>query len=276
MAIQQNMKRKSKNHAGTPVVKNVKKKQYKMVSINYTNNCAKFPRCSFCYLTKAKVFQKLKEGKKVRNNYWSWIPALEKLLDVTEQVAIAYNGLELKMFIDLLETCTSHKRLIVNITTNPLFINQAIVALFKRYKVKMVALSLDSEKCNVKEWIKKARLLRKKLIQVGANILMLDEVYYQLPSILKKIKGYCGQIHLLRPKFYKTKIPLKKRKEMIFLLKQQYPKLFIDQCFKFEFQNIPCTRGKEFISLNANGILSLCSFDIYQDNKKNLKKCPYI
>ena len=88
----------------------------------------------------------------------------------------------------------------------------------------------------------------------------------------------CCQIYLLRPKFYKTKIPVKKRKELIWLLKQKYKNLFIDECFKWEFTGEPCSRGKDFISLNADGRISLCSFDIYEDGKlsERLKKCPFI
>ncbi len=120
--------------------------------------------------------------------------------------------------------------------------------------------------------------IRSAGIKAGANILMLDEMYSKIDKILEKIHEGCYQIHLLRPKFYKTKIPVKKRKELIWLLKQKYRNLFIDECFQWEFTGKPCSRGKDFISVNANGTTSLCSFDIYRTGKldERLKKCPFI
>lgn len=258
-------------------------KKFKMVSINYTNACAKKPRCSFCYLKKAELFQRLKEEsgleekRPFRNAY---MPSeLFQWLDKTEQIAIAFNGLGIAMLNELLRTCQTQikeRKLIVNITTNPEFLVQQIVALFKRWKVKMVALSLDPEKCSLDLWIEKAKLLKEYGIKVGANILMLDEVFPGVSKTLERIHKLCYQIHLLRPKFYKTKISLEKRKELIWLLKQKYKNLFIDECFKWEFTGEPCSRGKDFISINADGTTSLCSFDIYRNNLKNLKKCPFI
>lgn len=253
-------------------------KKFKMVSINYTNNCAKKPRCSFCYLKRAEVFGKLSEKKPPKKNIFD-SREFKELLGRTEQVAIAYNGLEISYLNHLLKLCfprVKKGKLIVNITTIPRFLSETIVALFKHWKVEMVALSLDPEKCNLNSWILKARLLRKFKIKVGVNILMLDEVFPNVSDIIEKIHKLCYQIHLLRPKFYKTEISVKKRKELVWLLKQKYRNLFIDECFKWEFTGVPCGRGKDFISINADGTTSLCSFDIYRINRRNIKRCPYI
>jgi len=253
--------------------------KFKMISINYTNECAKQPRCSFCYLKKAELFQRLRDKEKKRKDYFLMPSDLYQWLEKTEQVAIAYNGLGVAFLNGLLQSCFSFvkdKKLIVNITTNPEFLVPQIVALFKRWKVKMVALSLDPEKCSLDRWMEKAKLLKEYGIKVGANILMLDEVFPEVSKILERIHKLCYQIHLLRPKFYTTKISLEKRKELIWLLKQKYKNLFIDECFKWEFTGEPCSRGKDFISINADGTISLCSFDIYRNNLKNLKKCPFI
>ena len=252
-----------------------------MISINYTNECAKKPRCSFCYLKKAELYQRLKDKKEPMNHILYMPSELYKWLGMTEQIAIAYNGLGIAFLNNLLSSCQTlikEKKLIVNITTNPEFLAPQVAALFKRWKVKMVALSLDPEKCSLDLWMEKAKLLKDYGIKVGANILMLDEVYPEIAKTLERIHKLCYQIHLLRPKFYKTKIPLKKRKELIWLLKQKYKKLFIDECFKWEFTGKPCSRGKDFISINADGRVSLCSFDIYGEGKLNekLKKCPFI
>lgn len=245
-----------------------------MISITYTNDCAKKPRCSFCYLKKQSFLNKLLEKEQGTFDIWKH----DRLIAQAEQVAIGYNGVELYNLIIILVHLRSGD-LIVNITTSPEFVSEHLVALFKNLGVAMVALSLDPEKGNLKEWLKVAKLLQRKNLLIGANILMLDEVYHQLPNILKKIGKECPaatQIHLLRPKFYKSKIPLEKRKEMIFLLKQKYKNLFIDQCFRFEFQGFPCTRGKDFISINADNSRTFCSFDLTGEAKVDLKKCPYI
>lgn len=255
-----------------------------MISINYTNECAKKPRCSFCYLKRAELYRRLKQECEVEETRRPFKDAYMpsewfKWLESTEQVAIAFNGLGIAFLNNLLSSCQStikNRRLIVNITTNPEFLLPQIAALFKRWKVKMVALSLDPEKCSLKLWIEKAKLLKELGIKVGANILMLDEVFPTVSKTLKKIHKLCYQIHLLRPKFYTTKIPLEKRKELIWLLKQKYKNLFIDECFKWEFTGEPCNRGKDFISINADGSVSLCSFDIYGENKKDIEKCPFI
>jgi len=253
----------------------------KMVSINYTNECAKKPRCSFCYLMREKLVNKLmrKNTKRLlQETLLGFNSEVSELIKQTEQVAIAYNGLEVKKLLEIILSCAwENENLVINITTNPDFVTPQIAALFARHKVKMVALSLDSEKCkDLNSWISAAELLKKNRILVGANILVLDEMWSRLPKILKTVNPYCYQIHLLRPKFYKTKIPKDRRLTMLFLLKSQYPNLFIDQCFRFELLGIPCTRGKDFYSVNANGSISLCSFDLYRDNLQNLKECPYI
>ncbi|MCK4307272.1 hypothetical protein KAW50_03480 [candidate division WOR-3 bacterium] len=207
---------------------------------------------------------------------YHYVNIVDDLAQQAQQVSIAYNGLELEFLVNILDELRWSKGNIVNITTNPMFLNEPLLALFARYKVKMIALSLDKEKCTVNEWILKAKEVKTWSIKVGANILMLDEMYNKIPDVLKKIHKYCDQIHLLRPKFYTTKIPLEKRKEMVFLLKQRYKNLFIDECFRWEFLGKPCRRGKDFISINPDGSVSLCSFDLLDDNDKNLKKCPYI
>ena len=256
----------------------MKKKKYKMVSINYTNECVKNPRCKFCYLQKGKEWRTLKG---FREQDFFLLGGFEKYISDTEQVSIAYNGVKreiLRHFLSMFDNVTG---LIVNITTNPKFITGRIfIEMLKIYKKRlgMIALSLDSEKCSVTEWIVAAKKLRKNKIKVGANILMLDEMYPQLGNILSSINKYCGQIHLLRPKFYDQKIPMKERRAIIWLYKQQYKNLFIDQCFRNEFQGIPCTRGKDFVSINADGTVTGCSFNVYRSIKENrpVKKCPYI
>jgi len=253
----------------------MKRKKYKMISINYTNECKKKPRCSFCYLKKASIFSKLKETKEAFRYSNGFSPEIYDLLKQTEQVAVAFNGLKVLELIGILEDC-KRQEVIINVTTNPEFLNQSMLALLRVRGVSMIALSLDPEKGTVKEWIECAKEIKRFKFKVAANILMLDEMFSKVPDILKRIQQYCYQIHLLKPKFYKTKIPLEKRKEMIWLLKQKYKKLFIDECFKWEFLDEPCSRGKDFISINADGTKSLCSFDIYGEDKKKIKKCPYI
>lgn len=258
----------------------MQKKKYKMISINYTNECFKKPRCSFCYLKKEKIINKLMKTEN-RKDIWSMFAFTSDsrmgMIKETKQVAIAYNGVEIHKLIRIIEAC-AFEDVIVNITTNPDFVTSQIAGLFQRLGIKMVALSLDSEKCgaSLKNWTNAAELLQEKGIKIGANILMLDEMFGRISKVLKVISSFCHQIHLLRPKFYKTEIPERKRLAMIFLLKSQYSNLFIDQCFRFELLKEPCTRGKDFISLNADGSVSLCSFDLYRNNLKNLKKCPYI
>jgi len=248
------------------------KRKFKMLSVNYTNQCIKNPRCSFCYLKKQELLDRLLDKPAFHQNYWD-VPL--KLLRDTEQIAIAYNGLgimALKLWLTEAQNCKT----IANITTNPKFLTPPVIALFKREKVKMVALSLDPEKCRVDFWIRKAKELRRKGLKVGANILMLDEVFKNIAKVLVRIFPFSDQIHLLRPKFYTTKIPLEDRRDLIFLLKQQHKNLFIDECFRWEFTGEPCGRGKDFLSINADGSTSLCSFDLAREGIKNLKKCPYI
>ena len=272
----------------------IKKKKYKMISIIPSYECSKKPRCSFCYLKQEKIISALLGNKEKFKGIWnSTHPYQQDLIKNTEQVAIAYNGtdiLGLKRIVEDIRLITREK-VIINLTINPRSLNLNLVALFK-YNLKidgMITLSLDSEKLDLKnlnsiacengleKWIKANGNLRQFKFKVGANILMLDSMFSKLPIILKNIAPITDQIHLLRPKFYESKIPLEKRKQMIFLLKQQYKrKLFIDQCFRFEFQGIQCTRGKDFLSINPDNTVSLCSFDLYREGKKNLKKCPYI
>ncbi len=128
-------------------------KKYKMVSINYTNECAKKPRCSFCYLKKAELFDRISEFKVVKSLIIAPMD-FYKFAEQSEQIAIAYNGLKIAYLNTLLDYCqllVKEKGLIINITTNPQFLEPQVIALFKRWKVKMIALSMDSEKCNLKQ-----------------------------------------------------------------------------------------------------------------------------
>lgn len=231
-----------------------------MLSINYTNKCAKAPRCSFCYLK----YKKQKE----EFNYVQDIPP-------TQQVAIAYNGINIQGLIKIF--WLTEKNSIINITTNPSFLDGNICALFRKHEVKMVALSLDNEKGTIGEWVEKARLLKKAKILVGANILMTEEMFESINKTIKKINKVADQIHFLRPKFYDFKTGKEIRKEMLWLLCQKYKNAFIDQCFKNEFEGAPCTRGIDFACLNPDNSYSLCSFDdetFYSSQLKKLKIKP--
>ena len=251
-------------------LKNTKKK-YKMVSITYTNDCLKNPRCSFCYLNRHDLLNKIGGINEEFN-----IHDHDKILQNTEQVAIAFNGIYLFKLIRIFDKLHQFDNLKINLTTNPEFLNEGLIAIFKKFgKVKMVALSLDPEKGSIGNWLKWAKKLKKKKIKVGANILMLDSVYRILPKILDSVFSVSDQIHLLRPKFYKSKIPLEVRRNLIFLQTQKYKNIFIDECFKNEFLGVPCGRGKTFVSINANNQVTPCSFDLYPD-KKRVKICPYI
>lgn len=255
-------------------IRNMVRKKFKVASINYTNECIKKPRCSFCYLRQEDIFAKLKPSPPDSNLDGTML-INEKVLKQAEQIAIAYNGIHFEWLINIIDAAKILSRY-VHVTTNPLFVERPHLALLKNHKVIMISLSLDPEKCNITQWLQKARMVRSLKLKVGANILMLDSVYPKIAKIIKMISPLCNQMHLLRPKFYQHKISLEKRKELIWLLKQKYKNLFIDECFRNEFQNKPCRRGKDFISINADGSVSLCSFDIYRENKPNIIKCPYI
>lgn len=249
-------------------------KQYKMVSINYTDACRKNPRCSFCYLKRRKVIEKLQE---LENDHFIIEDHLS-LYKKAEQIAIAYNGVMFNTLIIILDRIrTVNPHCLIHITTNPEFLIELHIRVLKEtFGIKMIALSLDYEKCQVSEWIKTAKLIQKHKMLVSVNILMLDKMYSKIPKILERIAPYCKQIHFLRPKFYNQKVPLEKRKEIIFLLKQKYKNLLIDQCFRNEFFGTPCTRGKDFVSINADNTVTACSFETKLDKKRNYKKCPYI
>jgi len=215
---------------------------------------------------------------------WPLRNRVEDLVLDTEQIAIAYNGVGINLLRRISQDCREkNPRVILNVTVNPEFVSSHLPFILKTLKFKMVALSLDTEKCGSESllppsrWIQAALDLRKEKLLVSANILMTDEMYPVIDRIIEAIAPYCKQIHLLRPKFYEQKLGLSERRAKIFLIKNRWKKLiFIDQCFRFEFFNEPCTRGKDFVSINPDGSLSLCSFDIHRENKKKLKMCLYI
>jgi hypothetical protein len=200
-----------------------------------------------------------------------------------EQIAFAYNGFEIVELLKVIDYLRNEdsKNPIFNVTTNPKFIELALAKTFKRVGIKMIALSFDPEKCKtIYSWIKAAKICNEAGLKVSANILMLDRVFKNIGSIVLGIEQYCEQIHLLRPKYYQTKISKKDRKGIIYVLKSAFPKkILIDQCFKWELFGKPCTRGKEFLALHPNGVVSLCSFDSEPYNKLRKvedKKCPFI
>jgi hypothetical protein len=260
-------------------------KKYKMVSVNYTTECIKNPRCSFCYLKKQRVLDLLKSNNSIESHWNDLLGTLENLLPKTEQIAIAYNGVDffrLALLVDLVSGRMKQlkQKIVINITTNPEFVqihHAKYIRLMNDYsKIGMWALSLDEEKISVSNWIKKAKDI-KQTSKVGANILMTDKMFGKIHQVLEKIAPYADQIHLLRPKNYKVSLPVELRKEIVFMLKSRYKNLFVDECFNWEFTGVPCSRGKDFVSINPDGSISKCSFDgnnIY--SKGRLTKCPFI
>ncbi len=266
-------------------------KKYKMISIEYTLDCLKKPYCSFCYLKRERAFDSLSPKNIITRwsgkgglfeSYRELRKAITFRIENTEQIAIAYNGRWIGDLITLVEECrTKNPGVVINITTNPAFVTSQIVAVFQNIKIEMVALSLDFEKCDkqLKNWKKAAELLKTKSIKIGANILMLDSMFSKISQVLEEVNPYCQQIHLLRPKFYKTKISKAKRKRLLFMLKQipRYrSKLYVDQCFRFELFGTPCTRGEDFAAVHPDGQVTPCSYELSKYPKKKLKKCPFI
>lgn len=257
-----------------------------MLSINYTTECRKNPRCSFCYLKKQRVLDLLKSDNPIEKDWDQLLMTVNKLTPKVQQFAIAYNGIDLWRLIALVEMisnrCVIEKRLaMINITTNPEFIDTHHIRYLNKIsacnQLGMWSLSLDEEKCTINEWIKKAKIVKKCGKKVGANILMTDSMFRKIENVLKRIAPYADQIHLLRPKYIKVKIPARIRKPMLFVLKSIYKNLYVDECFNWELTGKPCSRGKDFVSVNPDGSISKCSFDgnnIY--SKGRLRKCPFI
>lgn len=255
-----------------------------MVSINYTTECIKNPRCSFCYLKKQRILDLLKSNNPIEQDWDDLLSTIEKLLPRTEQFAIAYNGIDffrLALLVDLIMVRSRQlkQKLVINITTNPEFIKIHHVQYLNRItdygKIGMWALSLDEEKISVSNWIKKAKLI-KRISKVGANILMTDRMFVKINRVLEKIAPYANQIHLLRPKNCKVSLPVELRKSIVFMMKSRYKNLFVDECFNWEFTGKHCSRGKDFVSINPDGSISKCSFDGNNIHKGRLTKCPFI
>lgn len=255
------------------------KKKYKMISIEYTYDCLKKPPCSFCYLRRERTFHQLRSSPALFDFGYLKEQFRTKIQEA-EQIAIGFNGIWISDFLGLVSACREiNPGVVINLTTCPDFITPGFSALLKKNRIGLVALSLDFEKCDWKleNWLAASRLLKEKLIRVGANILMTDPMFSQISKVIKTVEPYCQQIHLLRPKFYRTKIQKEKRKRLIFLLKQQYlGKLHVDQCFRFELLGIPCTRGKDFLAIHPNGSITPCTFELSSDSAKKLTKCPFI
>lgn len=264
----------------------------KLVSINYTWDCFRNPRCHFCYVNKYKIVSMLKEKKVADEKFWEegglWN---YNCLKNTEQVSIAYNGVQVRDLINLTSAIwqLDGGKTILNITTHPDFVTPQIVGLFdKLFRVSMVCLSLAPDASwlkQLKSWENAVDLIKKSGIKIATNILMLNESYNLLADKLKdfeEVFKVCSQVHFLRPKLYKLRVPLEQRKNMLALFRLRYPNVFIDECFKQEFEGAPCRRGEEFVAINPDGMVTACSFDNEPfdkktpENSKTLERCPFL
>jgi len=248
--------------------------KWKVISINFSYDCAKTKRCKNCYF---ELAQKIK-GSKTSPKIWeSWIFSV---FQNTEQVALSYNGKDFVTFIEILDRVNHYNvGAKVNITTRPEFLTDGKIAYFGKNKVNSITLSLDIpilKKKNLNDFNSCIDKIKKVGMVPCVSILMFDNSWSTINKVLPLLSKNIKQIHLLRPKYYTTKISKEKRSSMLFLLKQVDKRIFVDQCFNFELNGIPCTRGSDFVSINPDASVSLCSFDFKRENKFHLTKCPFI
>ena len=253
--------------------------RFKVVSIHPTKMCDL--HCPFCYRNDSKAIL-LKDERPLE--WWlGMIPAFKKLAP-----QVAMGGGEMLLMPSFIQTFAQeckNQGLICNLTTNGRKLldmpYNEIPSTFEN--VTMVSVSLDSFKyplpdkkgVNLLEYERVIRVLRGMTpCQVGCNLL-LEPWMFNNPGEFPSLVAWLFQIGVdrvfaLMPKNNPLPIDMTSPeiRGLFFMLTLKHPHFYVDDCLKMILEEAKyddwkgtCHRGRDMISINEKGEVSLCSFD---------------
>lgn len=252
---------------------------HKVISIQHSYECNKPTRCSFCYIGKRKTQSRPIEF---------WVGLIDFLKDKTEQFAWGWNGDDnFFNILDGIQTNNANNNdLILNITTNHWNLDKLadyLLAGGKKNFVKMVSVSLDTEKANsFAEWANSVAAFHNKLknesggrykyknemMKIGVNLLMQDMFYYNLNTLLSNIFSIenglvVDAVYMLQPKPGDNNISQieKKLRSLAAVYAFGDDRVFIDACSNLLWFGSPCKRGQDLICIDPAGCVQKCSFE---------------
>jgi len=219
----------------------------KVASVSLSQECIKKPRCSFCYAKETPM----------EFNSWKVGDALYELIKKWEDLTVSfeYSGFHLSF---LSQRWRFNGVKVVTLTTMPQVISSVFCGFVKNHRISAIALSFDSEKTTVQEWIEKARLIKSVGLKVSCNAL-IEKVPLDLPVVLLKA---CDQLNLLTLK------PTGRLKagalKMLQLAIESYKSIVpvtVDNCLGVQLKYIDqCKAGVDFIHILPNGTVEDCCF----------------
>jgi hypothetical protein len=231
----------------------MEKNQIKSIVVQLGYKCNKEKRCSFCYnKDKISKFEK-----------WNIYDSLKKNNSEDATICFEYSGFNLNF---ILEGIHSVKYKELTMTTNHWNITDTFCSAMKVSGIKAISLSYDSEKVSdFKEWVKKAKIIKKYDIKVSCNFLIEN-----FPIVIpKEVMDVSDQINLLIKK--PTGEITNEQKNMIKVFLLSIKKIVVvDACLAVQLGNKKhCGLRKEFIHIKPDGTIDDCCYknDCFLYNK---------
>jgi hypothetical protein len=216
--------------------------QMKMVAVSLSDECVKEPRCSFCYAS----------GKSRKADSFKVIMALHKYHGTT--ACFEYSGYGLGTLTEW-----HYGEQDWTMTTMPELVTETLCGAIKAWGVTALAISMDSEKATVSEWIGKAKIAKAAGLPVSCNYLI-----EQIPTAISpELLSATDQLNLLVKK--PTGKLEQKQLDILELEIEQYKqltKITTDACLGVQLGlTKDCGKGRDFIHLAPDGTKHECSFE---------------
>jgi sulfatase maturation enzyme AslB (radical SAM superfamily) len=245
--------------------------RFKVVSVHFTKACNL--KCGFCYRGEQDT-----TGERPRQFFLDLIPYIAKL---APQVALGGGSplIDVPFVKQFAHECKAYN-LICNITTNGRKLlemsDDEVKDVLK--DVTMLSVSFDSYKWPKPQQYMELihRLKRLTNIQIGANMLLelpmfADGTGLGMAKTVQWLfeKAKIDRVFALYPKNMDFNVDITKEdiKSFYQALTMKYKRFYVDDVSKmilsegYDNWKTPCHRGKDIISIDEKGGVSMCSFD---------------
>lgn len=239
----------------------------KLIAVELSDKCIMKPNCPFCYLEKS--------GDEMRYLSGHILGIIKKYAgNVAKVVTVCfeYNGYNL----DYLKSIWIPRDtgLEFTMTTMPAVVTDVFAGFISHHNIKAVALSYDEYKLRgfdpIKQWARKAQILKDHGIKVSCNYLLTDVTMNELfrsfnneePSDLAPILDTADQINFLslKPTGKYSDTVTKAIHASIESLKLTMP-VAVDNCLGVQLgYTSRCHAGDEFVHIMADGTVKPCCF----------------
>ena len=240
----------------------------KLLSLHASYKCNL--KCPFCYNQDKRYDLDLQKRPK------EWFYGFPKVCSELGIRQIACGGgepaLDLKFIEEMVQECKRYG-VKLNITTNGRTLKEGIEG------VTLVSNSIDVYKQPNAEALVETMDNVKKISEtnlVGINLLLSDNIVKQLSVHAKYFLSKADFLYILQPKPNTLHFDLKKLRMTLLALSALYPaRLYVDDSLKLSLgMEESCGRGRDLVSIGADGSVSSCSFDkpfTYLETPEDLK-----